>query len=193
MLVTPNSACRHRTVAFWSKSSLSSWPGWPSHSLCPNPGCFPPCWMLSGYGVWLCPWHPARMAGQGDPQGRKCPKGWGQAPSGYPWNKRAGIAPGASHSHRSQRADLFCFSPLPLLHGGVDGSCLRTDAGESRLCLPASPAERGRGCSWIEVLICHLQVLCIPRQEISGAKHRLFVTYRRALCRARLLKAIWCL
>lgn len=124
---------------------------------------------------------------------RKCPKGWDQAPSGYPWNKRAGIAPGASHSRRSQRADLFCFFPLPLLHGGVDGSCLRTDAGESRLCLPASPAERGRGCSWIEVLICHLQVLCIPRQEISGAKHRLFVTYRRALCRARLLKAIWCL
>lgn len=55
----------------------------------------------------------------------RCPKGWGQAPSGYPWNKRARIAPGASHSRRSQRADLFCFFPLPLLNS-VGGSCLRT-------------------------------------------------------------------
>lgn len=50
---------------------------WPSHSLCPNPGCFPPCRMLSGYRVWLCPWHPAGMAGQGTPEGRKVSKGLG--------------------------------------------------------------------------------------------------------------------
>lgn len=121
----------------------------------------------------------------------RCPKGWGQAPSGYQWNKRARIAPGASHSRRSQRADVFCFFPPPTTPRRRWQ--LPADTGESRLCLPASPAERARGCSWIEVLICHLQVLCIPRQEISGAKRRLFVTYRRALCRARLLKAIWCL
>lgn len=77
MVVTPNSARLHRTVASCSKSSLSSLPGWPSHSLCPNPGCFPACWILSGYGVWRCPWHPAGMAGQGDPEGRKVSKGLG--------------------------------------------------------------------------------------------------------------------
>lgn len=43
MVVTPDSARLHRTVASLSKSSLSSLPGWPSHSLCPNPGCFLTC------------------------------------------------------------------------------------------------------------------------------------------------------
>lgn len=126
MLVTSNSSCLHRTLAPWSRSSLSSLPGWASHSLWPNLGCFPPCWMLSGSGVWCCPWHPAGMAGQGDPEGGEVSEGWDQAPSGYQWNKRARTAPGASHSRRSQRADLFCFFPLPLLHSGVGGSCLWT-------------------------------------------------------------------
>lgn len=73
MLVTPSSSSRHRTVASWSRSSLSSLPGWPSHSLCPNLGCFPPCWMLAGYRVW----HPAGMAGQRDPEGGKVSKALG--------------------------------------------------------------------------------------------------------------------
>lgn len=65
----------------------------------------------------------------------------------------------------------FVFSP----------SCYRTrrwqlpaDAGESRLCLSASPAERARGCSWIEVPICHLLGFMHPQTRNQRRKAQTF-------------------
>lgn len=131
------------------------------------------------------------MAGQGDPKGMKVSKGLGPSSLWVPVEyKGQDSARGIPFPQIPACRPLLFFPPPTTPRRQWQ---LPADAGESRLCLPASPAERARGCSWIEVLICHLQVLCIPRQEISGAKRRLFVTYHRALCRARLLKAIWCL
>lgn len=156
-----------------------------------------PCRVVTPYGAALGiqPWR----LGKETPREGRCPRGWGQAPCGYQQNKRARIALGASHSRGSWRCRpllgffLFggFFSPLLLLHDS-SGSCLRTPGRAAFVYPPLRQSKRGDALG----LRCRSvisQVLCIPRQEISGAKRRLFVTYRRALCRARLLKAIWCL
>lgn len=122
--------------------------------------------------------------GEETPREGTCLRDRGQAPRGYQRHKGARSIP---FSRIPAAQTSFVFPPLT-----ITGWQLPADAGESCLCLSTSLAERVRGCSWIEVSICHLPGFMHPQTRNQWHKAQtFFVTYHQALCGARLLKAIW--